>query len=331
MKALITGITGFVGSHLAEHLLDAGDEVVGFARNASWSFEAEHLAKRIPVCSGDLRDESTILAFLEKHRPDQIYHLVGQASVSQSFADVEGTWGINFDASRVLFDAVLRVVPEAKLLHLSSGSVYGQPSAAELPITEESPLRPPNPYAQSKLTADLLACDRVARHGMRIVVARPFNQIGPRQQPGFAIPDFCSQIATIEQSGEAGTIRVGDLSAVRDLMDVRDAAVAYRALMQRGKPGEVFNVASGASWSMEQILGQLLAMSAAKVEITKDPALGRRREASVVRVDISRLQTQTGWRPTRDLAETLAETLDYWRRWQKNSPTAGKRQRSSEK
>jgi GDP-4-dehydro-6-deoxy-D-mannose reductase len=319
MKALITGVTGFVGSYLAEHLLEAGEEVFGLARTSQWIDGAEHLADRVHLLAGDIRARSVIEETLREFRPDAIYHLAAQASVGQSFEDLVGTWSTNFDASRNLFESAVQIVPEAKILYLSTGSVYGQPIAESLPITEESPLQPQSPYAMSKAAADLLASYYVHARGARIVIARPFNQIGPRQQRGFAIPDFACQIAALELQSQPRQLLVGDLSTMRDFTDVRDAVAAYHSLIAYAEPGEIYNVASGLSCSMEQILDQLLAISHASVEIIKDPKRCRRSEPAEVRVDPVRIQTRLGWKATRDLASTLRETLDYWREWQKKS------------
>ncbi|MFO0947316.1 MAG: GDP-mannose 4,6-dehydratase [Planctomycetota bacterium] len=313
MKSLITGITGFVGSHLAERLLSVGEDVVGLSMHGVWPAGTEHLSARIPLLSIDVADEAGLRSVLREQRPDRIYHLAGQANVPQSFKDPEGTWRTNFEGGRHLFDAVAETVPEAKLLFVSTGNIYGQPPAEEMPITEETRLRPRTPYAVSKAAADLLAAFYARERGQSIVIARPFNHIGPRQKTGYAVADFSSQIARLEILDGARQMHVGDLSVRRDITDVRDAVRAYHLLMQVAEPGESFNVASGNTWSLQDLVERLVRLSHRPIEIVSDPELLRRFEPSVIRVTPRAVMEKTGWRAEIPMEQTLLDTLEYWR------------------
>lgn len=321
MKSMITGITGFVGSHLAEQLLSAGEEVVGLSIHGVWPAGTETLATRIPLLRVDVADEKGLRAVLREQAPERIYHLAGQANVPQSFKDPRGTWQTNFEGSRHLFDAVAEVAPNAKLLFVSTGNIYGQPPKDELPITEDTQLRPRTPYAVSKAAADLLAAHYALERGQSIVIARPFNHIGPRQKTGYAIADFSSQIANLELLDAPRQMHVGDLSVRRDITDVRDAVRAYHLLMQVAAPGESFNIASGNTWSLKDLVERLVELSHRPIEVVSDPELLRRFEPSEIRVSPDAVTKKTGWQARIPMEQTLHDTLEYWRwRVRRNLP-----------
>lgn len=313
MKSLITGVTGFIGSHLAEWLLEAGEEVIGLSKRGVWPLGIEHLRERVPLVRADVADTRSLRGVLDAYRPRQIYHLAGQANVTRSFADPEGTWRTNFEGSRSLLNAVTEVVPRAKILFFSTGNIYGQPPESEMPIVEQTPPRPQTPYAISNAAADLLAQQYAADRKTEVVVVRPFNQIGPRQRLGYSIPDFAHQIARLERGGGPGELMVGDLSVCRDFTDVRDAVRAYHGLMLHGQAGEAFNVASGRTWSLEELVGKLVGQCRVPIQIRSDERLLRKFEPSVIRVAPDALAQKTGWRATIPMERTLADTLDYWR------------------
>jgi GDP-4-dehydro-6-deoxy-D-mannose reductase len=315
MRILITGITGFVGGHLARLLLRHGaEEVIGFARDQEWSRESEDVAERVALYPIDLTDRSACQALLRSIQPAQIYHLAGYADTGSSFREPEAAWEGNLTATRGLYEAVLGWGGRPRILYIGSGSVYGEPSDAQRPLDEETTLRPNNPYAASKAAADLASYQYFRTHGLEIIRTRPFNHVGPGQSPRFAVPNFARQIAAIERGQAPPVLRVGNLNSERDLTDVRDVVRAYQLLIVQGQPGEVYNVASGRSLPVRVHLEKLLSLSKVSVQVEEDPALVRRVDTTAVRVSIRRLQETTGWTPQFTLEQTLADTLEYWRR-----------------
>ena len=315
MRILITGITGFVGGHLVRLLLQQGaQEVVGFARDKEWSGEAGDVAARVALYPLDLCDRPATQALLTSVRPDQIYHLAGYADTGSSFREPEAAWEGNLTATRALYEAVLGWGGRPRILYIGSGSVYGEPTDVHRPIDEETVLRPNNPYAASKAAADLASYQVFRTHGLEIIRTRPFNHVGPGQSPRFAVPNFARQIAAIDRGQAPPVLRVGNLDSERDLTDVRDVVRAYQLLIDRGQPGEVYNVASGQSLPVRIHLEKLLSLGKVTVKVEADPTLVRRVDTTAVRVNIHRLQATTGWSPRFSLDQTLADTLGYWRR-----------------
>lgn len=325
MKALITGVTGFVGSHLAERLLADGQEVIGLSRSGRWPLGAEYLGERVRLAAVDIADKAGLVRVLERHQPDALYHLAGQANVPEGNRHPEATWQTNFVGSRNVFEAAGAAAPRARILFASTGTVYGQPRPEDLPITEATPLNPANAYASSKAACDQLALELAADQGTHLIVARAFNHIGPRQQSSFAIAHFARQIAEQEISDAPAQLHVGRLDVQRDFTDVRDVVRAYSLLIEHAAPGEVFNVASGSTWVLRGILEQLLRLSTKAIELVQDPSLLRPKDPDVVRVSADRLRTRTGWRPIVPMEQTLADTLAYWRQYVR-SPQASSRE-----
>jgi GDP-4-dehydro-6-deoxy-D-mannose reductase len=313
MKVLVTGITGFVGSHLAELLRARGESVVGVSRRGVWPKSIAQLTNEVPLEAADVEDAQRLAEVFGRHQPEHVYHLAGQANVPASLRDPAATWRANVEGSRALFEAVLASVPSAKVLHVSTGIVYGQPPPEEMPITERARLRPENPYALSKATADLIAHYYTAARQARIVVARPFNHIGPRQDPSFAIAHFAQQIAQVEAGLHPPRITVGELRNLRDFTDVRDVARAYVELMHAARPGAIYNVASETVRSVGELLDMLIRLSGQAIEVAQDPALLRRNDPPMLRVSIEALKEATGWRAEIPIEKTLQDTLDYWR------------------
>lgn len=314
MTSLITGVTGFVGGHLAEHLLAQGDNVIGISRSGRWPADLSHLAGRIELEAVDQADPAAILGYLQRHHPERIYNLVGQAHVAVSVKEPERTWRENFEASRNLYDAVLSVAPPTRVLQASTGLVYGRPQADDPPINESTQRKPETPYAQSKLAADDLIAHYVSDRGLNAVILRPFNQLGPRQQSAFAIASFARQIAEMETRDGPATLSVGRLDVLRDFTDIRDAVRAYRIFLELGKPGEVLNLASGVARTVQSLLDVLVAQCAKSVEIEVNEILFRLKDPAVVRVSIDAIRARLGWSPQIPIETTLLDTLEYWRR-----------------
>lgn len=314
MTILITGATGFVGTYLTELLVGRGEKVIGLSRRGSWPGSSPAAVRAVPLAAVDVTDFFALCRLLNETKPDQIFHLAAQANVPESVREPEQTWNANYLGTRRLFDAAIETVPNASILYVSSGNVYGQPPPAELPISEQTVPRPTTPYGQSKLAAELLAKKYVDQLGCHIFIARPFNHAGPRQASSYALSHFAKQIARLERQGSAGMLAVGNLQVFRDFSDVRDVVRAYTMILDKGTPGDVYNVASGASTKLEYALEQLLAMSSCQINVVQDPELIRDNDLSRIEVDNRRLCEQTGWKPQIPLQKTLQDTLDFWRK-----------------
>lgn len=315
MRILLTGATGFAGSYLAEALLSKpGVRLVGVSRRGDWPPEQQHLAGCFELRSLDLGDADAVEALLREVEPEQIFHVAGYAHVGRSFQEADAAWAGNLAATRNLYEAAARWGGKPRILFVGSGLVYGDCDDPETPLHEELLLRPNNPYAASKAAADLLSYQYSRAPGLSIVVARPFNHIGPRQSPEFAIASFARQVVAIERGAKEPILETGNLSPRRDLTDVRDTVAAYDLLMQHGRDGEAYNVGSGQVYSMHTVLDRLLALAGLTVEIRQKAALLRSTDSPVVRVDASKLRRETGWSPRYSLDQTLLDTLNYWRK-----------------
>jgi GDP-4-dehydro-6-deoxy-D-mannose reductase len=258
----------------------------------------------------DLRDPLAARALLEEVRPAQIYHLAAQAFVPRSFDDPWDTLENNIRAQLNLILGCLALAPPPRLLIVSSAEIYGDCRADELPLREDAPLRPANPYSVSKVAQDMLGLQYFRSHHLPILRARPFNHFGPGQRDGFVAPAFAMQIARIETGQQAAIIRVGELSPQRDFTDVRDIVRAYRLLMERGEPGEAYNVSAGEPRSIQSLLDTLLRYSSADIKVQIDPALVRPVNVPVVYGDSTRLRSVTGWQPTIPFEQTLLDILN---------------------
>jgi GDP-4-dehydro-6-deoxy-D-mannose reductase len=312
-RVLVTGVTGFVGGYLTEALLERGATVFGLSRQADWPRSCAHLAGRVTLHVGDLADAPTTDRVLAEARPEQIYHLAAYAHAGKSFQEPGPAWHANLTATLALYDAVARWGGQPRILFVGSGQVYGDGASKDRPIDERCPLLPNSPYAASKAAADLASYQYTCHPGLDIIRARPFNHIGPRQSPQYAVASFARQLAAIERGQQPAVLETGDLTPQRDFTDVRDIVGAYLLLMEKGAKGEAYNVASGQSQSIQVVLDKLVSLCGVAVEVRRRADLLRARDLSVVRVDVSRLRQATGWAPRIPLARTLADTLDYWR------------------
>jgi GDP-4-dehydro-6-deoxy-D-mannose reductase len=314
MRILITGITGFAGGHLAEAILHAGNvELHGVGRRSEWPAEWRHLASHVELRSCDLCDEAALNQLLSDVRPERIYHLAGYANVGKSFQEADAAWEGNLTATRRLYEALNRCKIYPRVLAVGSGLIYGDPELPDLSQDESAPLRPSSPYACSKAAADLVGFQFSLAGSLEIVRVRPFNQIGPRQSPQYAVAHFAKQIAAIETGLQAPILETGNLSPSRDLTDVRDMTQAYIALMERGRPGEVYNAGTGEAHSMREVVEQLLSLTFTPIEVRQRDTLLRASETNVVRANVAKLRGETGWRPQFTLKQTLKDVLDYWR------------------
>jgi GDP-4-dehydro-6-deoxy-D-mannose reductase len=312
LKALITGVSGFVGSHLAEYLLQATDWEVAGTVFGPYGDIAD-LCGQLELYPAELSRLDVMTFILEHSQPDVIFHLAAQPLVSASWRDPWSTLETNIRMQLNVLEGVVRSRPDCRVLVVGSSEEYGLISPEDLPVDEDTPLRPLNPYALSKVAQDLMGLQYYLTHGVHVVRVRPFNHIGPRQRVGFVAPDFASQIAAIELGLQPPIIEVGNLAARRDFSDVRDVVRAYILLATQGKPGQVYNVGAGQSHSIQELLDTLLAMSQVPIEVRKDP--DRMRPADILEVicDAARLRDSTGWQPTISFEQSLRDILGYWR------------------
>jgi GDP-4-dehydro-6-deoxy-D-mannose reductase len=300
MRVLITGASGFAGSHLAELCRGAGAEVTGLSRSA-----------------GDLRvdltDAAAARSALSETRPERIFHLAAHASVAKSWEEPAATLQNNTLSTLNLLEAARAECPAAGILFAGSSEEYGPVPEDRLPVGEDQTLRPQNPYAASKAATDLLAGFYADAHGLRVVRTRAFNHAGPRQEDTFAMASFARQIAEAEAEGrDAVDVHTGNVAARRDFTDVRDVVRAYWLAAERCEPG-VYNVCSGRSTSIGDILAGLASHTHLEVRQHTDPAKVRRHEVMEIRGSNERLRECAGWEPEIPLDDTLKDTLDWWR------------------
>jgi GDP-4-dehydro-6-deoxy-D-mannose reductase len=314
MRILVTGITGFAGSHLAETLLAGRDvELFGAARHCRWPDGVASFMSRVRLQACDLTDAASLDLLLGHVQPARIYHLAGYPHAGRSVREVEAAWAGNLTATRNLYEAILRWGGKPRILYVSSGLIYGDPECQNQAFDERALLRPTTPYSASKAAADLVSYQYTCSAGLEIIRARPFNHIGPRQSPDFAVAHFARQIVAIEKGRHPPLLETGNLTPRRDLTDVRDIVRAYVLLMEKGDSGEAYNIGSGTTWMMQDVVDRLLALSGMRLEIRQREELIRAKETAHTRGDASKLHRQTGWAPAFTLEQSLADTLDFWR------------------
>jgi GDP-4-dehydro-6-deoxy-D-mannose reductase len=315
MRALITGITGFAGSHLAEYLLNEHPdvEVFGTYRWRSRMDNIEHLRSRIKLLEADLRDYTSMHAALEKSRPDVIFHLAAQSFVPSSWTAPNETLTTNVSGQTNLFEAIraLRLDPVVQIA--CSSEQYGLVLPDETPIKETNPLRPLSPYAVSKVAQDYLGYQYFQSYGLKVVRTRGFNHTGPRRGQVFVTSNFCSQVAAIELGLQEPVIRVGNIEAIRDFTDVRDMVRAYWLAVTKAKPGEVYNIATGNGIRIREMLERPISLANVEVKIEVDPDRLRPSDVEILIGDASKFKADTGWEPRIPFEQTLNDLLDYWR------------------
>jgi GDP-4-dehydro-6-deoxy-D-mannose reductase len=313
VRALITGITGFAGGFLAQLLLDQGQEVFGVSR---WRrYGLEHLTQKIqPLLTTDLRDPTVVDNLLSDIRPDVIYHLAGQAFVPTAWADPWATMENNIRPQLNILQAMVQQRSKARLLVVASNQVYGHVNLEDLPVKEQTPFRPENPYGVSKVAQDMLGLQYYLSHGLDVIRVRAFNHIGPRQNSSFVAASFAKQIAEIEAGLVAPVIQVGNLQTKRDFTDVQDVVRAYALMMERGISGEAYNVGTGQAQSIQHLLDILLSYAQVDIDIQRDSERLRPSDVSVIYADNTKLRTITGWEPTLSFEESLQRILNFWRK-----------------
>jgi GDP-4-dehydro-6-deoxy-D-mannose reductase len=292
MRALLTGGTGFVGTWLAGHLRDMGDEVA-------------ILPEEI-----DITDVPSVVAHLREAEPEVVYHLAALTHVGRSWESPEETFRVNAVGTLDLLEAVRACVGTARVVIISSAEVYGNGDGSVL--SEDAPLRPVNPYAASKVAAEFLGVQAYLGRGLDVVRARPFNHVGPGQADTFVVSALARRIVEAERSGQS-EISVGNLEAARDFTDVRDVVRAYRLLALHGAPGGVYNVCSGSATSIFSLLNELIGLAHCSLSTVEDPSLFRPLDVPVLVGDCAALRALTGWHPEIPRASTLEDVLADWR------------------
>jgi len=299
MKALVTGAAGFVGGHLIAHLEASGDEVIGVDRHNG----------------PDLLDPEALTAFVVGLGPDAVYHLAGWSDVGASWDEPLATFESNAVGTLNLVQACLATTGSTgrpRVLSISSADVYGRVSLGELPLTEDTPMRPVTPYAASKVAADFVGLQAWLGYGLDVLRVRAFNHLGPGQTNRFVAAAIAERVALNELDGTE-VIPVGNLSPRRDFTDVRDVVRAYRLLIEHGEAGEAYNVCSGVDLAISDLAHRLVAAARHPMRLEEDPTRQRTVDVPVLRGDATKLTKATGWEPEIPIEQTLADLLNEWR------------------
>jgi GDP-4-dehydro-6-deoxy-D-mannose reductase len=307
VRILITGVGGFVGRHLLRHLREI---------NPSAEFHGSVIEDPPPLIDPaltchtvNLKAPDAVLCLLEEVQPTHIYHLAAQASPRLSFEIPWETLENNIRSQLNIIQSCLTLGIAPRMLVVSSAEIYGPVRPEDQPLNEETPLRPANPYGVSKVAQDLIGLQYHLSHHLPILRARPFNHLGPGQREGFVAVDFAIQIARIEAGQQHPEMHVGNLSAQRDFTDVRDVVRAYGLIMERGTPGEAYNIATGVSISIEELLKTMLTRSTTPITIRTDPSRFLPLDIPIIRGDATRLYNRTGWRPVIPLQTTIDDVM----------------------
>ena len=316
LNVLITGVTGFAGSHLAEYVLDRHPtaEVFGTMRWRSRTENIRDIESKIQLIECDLRDQSSANQLIERVKPDRIFHLAAQSFVPSSWNAPAESLTTNVLGQLNIFEAVRATGIDPWIQIACSSEEYGMVYEDELPIRETNPLRPLSPYAVSKVGQDYLGYQYCQSFGMKVVRTRGFNHDGPRRGDVFVSSNFAKQLAMIEKGTKPPVIHVGNLEARRDFTDVRDMVRAYwLALDGNCEPGEAYNICTGTDYRIRDVLDQLIEMTSQDVEVREDPERLRPSDVPVLLGDASKFKEATGWEPTIPYDKTLRDMLDYWR------------------
>jgi GDP-4-dehydro-6-deoxy-D-mannose reductase len=320
--AFITGIAGFAGSYLAEELLACGYRVYGGIYPSESPENLESVINHVTLVKLDILDAGNCRAAIFALKPHFIFHLAALASVGQSFEKERLTLRVNFEGTLNVLQAAMAVSNLKQMIFVSSPDCYGIFRPKNKTLTENQPLNPISPYGISKASAEQASLFYFRQHNLPVTVARSFNHSGPRQNENFVIPAFSKQIAAIEADLQKPVLSVGDLSAKRDLSDVRDITRGYRLLAEKGKPGRVYHLCSGKAVSIQRVLDSLLRLSSKKIRVKVDKSRLRKSDIPILRGDNRRAVQELGYKPRYTLQATLKDTLDYWREKLLKTPLA---------
>lgn len=313
-KILITGASGFVGTYLAQHLLELGNAEIHGTYLSDDSLEKSSIKDHITFHKVDLQERSQTENLIKEVMPDEIYHLAALASVPGSFQDPGGAIHSNVDSELFLLESLrANNLMSTKVLVIGSAEEYGYVTAEDLPVNEKAPLRPASPYAVSKIAQDFLGLQYYLAYKMPIYRVRPFNHVGPGQGTGYVVADFAKRIAEIEKTGKSEVILVGDMTKKRDFTDVRDMVRLYPLILEKGTPGEVYNAGSGKSHQIQEIMDTFISLSHVTITLQQDPSKLRPGDIPEIVADSTKVRETTGWQPEIPLEQTLKDTLDYWR------------------
>ena len=315
MRVLITGITGFAGSHLADLCLTKKDvELYGIIRWRSRTENIEHIYDKLRLLECDLRDASSTRDVIEEIRPDYIFHLAAQSFVPTSWKAPSESLTTNMIGELNVFEAIRKINLSCRVQIACSSEEYGMVRPDEVPIKESNPLRPLSPYGVSKVGQDMLGYQYYMSYRMDIVRTRGFNHTGPRRAPVFVCSYFAKQLVDIERGVQAPVIRVGNLDTRRDFTDVRDMVRGYWLALEKGKPGAVYNICSGTSHRIGDILDTLIDISGVEVEVQQDTGRLRPSDVPLLEGDNSTFVEDTGWRPEIPFEQTLRDLIEFWRK-----------------
>lgn len=312
-RALITGVAGFAGSWLAEELIEQNYEVTGTVLPREPLKNLRSIKNQLELVPLDIRDQKSVKHVIKRLKPDYIFHLAAFASVGRSFGQERLVYDINFNGTLNILDAAVEVKSLKKLVFVSSCDTYGVFSPKSKVLTETQAQHPVSPYGISKVAAEHAALLAFNRNGLPVTIARSFNHSGPRQSQDFVIPSFAAQIARIEKGKQPSKIKVGDLSARRDLTDVRDIVRGYRLLAEKGKPGRVYHLCTGKAIAIQTVLDKLLKLAEKKITVTIDKSRLRKNDIPVLRGSNKRAVQELKWSVRYKIDETLKSTLDHWR------------------
>ena len=308
--ALIIGGSGFVGHHLAHYLHNRLGWGVLVTKLPTESLNLPFAG----VHDLDILEPESVNTLLEVFKPDFIFHLAAQSSAALSWVKPQLTVDINIKGTINVLESIRGSAKKPRVLLIGSSEEYGKVLADECPISERQEPRPGNIYAVTKVCQEMIGKLYTDAYGMDIALTRSFNHIGPGQSPVFVVSDFCKQVAEIEAGKREPVIKVGNLEAKRDFTDVRDVVRAYALLIEKGAPGDIYNVGSGRAIAIQELLDEILRLSTAVISVVRDKAKYRPLDARINVADITKLREVTGWNPEFSLSDTLAETLNYWRK-----------------
>ncbi|MFW6123903.1 MAG: GDP-mannose 4,6-dehydratase [Acidobacteriota bacterium] len=307
----MTGSTGFVGKHFLDLLKNKEVEISGCCYPDEP--EPDQITPRRKILKLDIRSDKHLEEFIESSKPDYVLHLAAVSNVGQSWEKRKETFEINIIGTLNLFEALRKYASHARVIFISSSEVYGVPESDTKLLKESEPVQPVSPYALTKLNGEQLCRFYIQVEDLDIVTARSFPHTGPGQSPDFVCSDWARQIARIEKGFSSPLIKVGNIEVKRDFMDVRDVVEAYFSLMKRGKKGHVYNVSSGKSISLKNVLDILLRYAKVKIDVVTDESKMRKFDIPALTGDNQKIKNEISWMPKIALEKTLLDLLQYWR------------------